>query len=172
VAAGEFRSRLSKDKRGSSHRPVRLMVGASGPRFSGRPMPPLELNDSEMSMLLTLSAPIDQRLRPQFLQEVAQRARGEATGRRDWRGFGAPHGAHGSEALFRFASAWRKQVSAGLGHCSPSCRTKARGRSREEFVDLVSRQNLLDDEKVAQRFEKGKTGISGNFRAGRSVKGH
>jgi hypothetical protein len=34
-------------------------------------MPPLELNDSEMSMLLTLSAPIDQRLRPQFLQEVA-----------------------------------------------------------------------------------------------------
>jgi hypothetical protein len=35
-------------------------------------MPPLELNDSEMSMLLTLSAPIDQRLRPQFLQEVAQ----------------------------------------------------------------------------------------------------
>jgi hypothetical protein len=35
-------------------------------------MPPLELNDSEMSMLLTLSARIDQRLRPQFLQEVAQ----------------------------------------------------------------------------------------------------
>jgi hypothetical protein len=38
-------------------------------------MPPLELNDSEvseMSMLLTLSAPIDQRLRSQFLQEVAQ----------------------------------------------------------------------------------------------------
>jgi hypothetical protein len=34
-------------------------------------MPPLEPNDSEMSMLLTLSAPIDQRLRPQFL-EVAQ----------------------------------------------------------------------------------------------------
>ena len=34
-------------------------------------MPPLKLNDSEMSMLLT-SAPIDQRLRPQFLQEVAQ----------------------------------------------------------------------------------------------------
>ena len=35
-------------------------------------MPPLELNDSEMSMLLKLSARIDQRLRPQFLQEVAQ----------------------------------------------------------------------------------------------------
>jgi hypothetical protein len=49
---------------------------------------------------------------------------------------------------------------------------EARGRSREEFVDLVSRQNILDDEKVAECFEKGKTGISGNFRAGRSVKGH
>jgi MT-A70 len=36
---------------------------------------------------------------------------------------------------------------------------EARGRSREEFVDLVSRQNILDDEKVAECFEKGKTGI-------------
>lgn len=35
-------------------------------------MPPLELNDSEMSMLLTLSAPIDQRLRPEYLAAVAQ----------------------------------------------------------------------------------------------------
>ena len=48
-------------------------------------MPPLELNDSEvseMSMLLTLSAPIDQRLRSQFLQEVAQEleASGQAGG--------------------------------------------------------------------------------------------
>jgi hypothetical protein len=34
-------------------------------------MPSLELNANEMSMLPTLSAPIDQRLRPQFLQEVA-----------------------------------------------------------------------------------------------------
>jgi hypothetical protein len=51
-------------------------------------------------------------------------------------------------------------------------RPQARGRSREEFVDLVSRQNILDDEKVAECFEKGKTGISGNFRAGGSVKGH
>jgi hypothetical protein len=49
---------------------------------------------------------------------------------------------------------------------------EARGCSREEFVDLVSRQNILHDEKVAECFEKGKTGISGNFRAGRSVKGH
>jgi hypothetical protein len=49
---------------------------------------------------------------------------------------------------------------------------EARGRSREEFVDPVSRQNILDDEKVAESFDKAKTGISGNFRAGRSVKGH
>jgi hypothetical protein len=33
---------------------------------------PLQLNDDEMSVLLTLAEPIDQRLRPQFLQEVAQ----------------------------------------------------------------------------------------------------
>jgi hypothetical protein len=49
---------------------------------------------------------------------------------------------------------------------------EARGRSREEFVDLISRQNILDDEKVAECFEKGKTGISGNLGAGGSVKGH
>jgi hypothetical protein len=49
---------------------------------------------------------------------------------------------------------------------------EARGRSRDEFVDLVSCQNIVDDEKIAKCFEKGKTGISGNFRAGRSVKGH
>jgi hypothetical protein len=34
---------------------------------------------------------------------------------------------------------------------------ETRGRSREEFVDLVSRQNILDDEKVAECFEKGKS---------------
>jgi hypothetical protein len=34
-------------------------------------MPPLQLNDEEMTVLLTLAGPIDQRLRPQFLQEVA-----------------------------------------------------------------------------------------------------
>ena len=49
---------------------------------------------------------------------------------------------------------------------------EARGRSRDEFVDLVSRQNIVDDEKVAECFEKGKTGISGNLGAGGSVKGH
>ena len=31
---------------------------------------PLQLNDEEMHLLLTLAAPIDQRLRQQFLQEV------------------------------------------------------------------------------------------------------
>jgi hypothetical protein len=35
-------------------------------------MPPLQLNDEEMNVLLTLAGPIDQPLRPQFLQEVAQ----------------------------------------------------------------------------------------------------
>jgi hypothetical protein len=33
---------------------------------------PLQLNDSEMSLLLSLSAPLDQQRRPQFLEEVAQ----------------------------------------------------------------------------------------------------
>ena len=35
-------------------------------------MPRLQLNDDEMTVLLTLAGPIDQRLRPRFLQEVAQ----------------------------------------------------------------------------------------------------
>jgi hypothetical protein len=35
-------------------------------------MLPLELNDEEMSVLLSLSAPIDQQQRPQFLLDVAQ----------------------------------------------------------------------------------------------------
>ena len=38
-------------------------------------MPPLQLNDEEMNVLLTLAAPIDHRLRPQFLQEVAKSLR-------------------------------------------------------------------------------------------------
>ena len=33
---------------------------------------PLHLSDEEMDVLLGLAAPIDQRLRPQFMQEVAQ----------------------------------------------------------------------------------------------------
>jgi hypothetical protein len=32
----------------------------------------LQLNDDEMSVLLSLAGPIDQQRRPQFLQEVAQ----------------------------------------------------------------------------------------------------
>jgi hypothetical protein len=42
-----------------------------GPSLEDAPMPPLQLNDEEMTVLLTLAGPIDQRLRPQFLQEVA-----------------------------------------------------------------------------------------------------
>jgi hypothetical protein len=34
-------------------------------------MPPLQLNDEEMTVLLTLAGPIDPQLRAQFLQEVA-----------------------------------------------------------------------------------------------------
>jgi hypothetical protein len=32
---------------------------------------PLQLNDEEMSVLMSLAGPIDQQPRPQFLQEVA-----------------------------------------------------------------------------------------------------
>jgi hypothetical protein len=35
------------------------------------PMPSLQLSDDEMSVLMTLAGPIDQALRPKFLQEVA-----------------------------------------------------------------------------------------------------
>ena len=35
------------------------------------PTPPLQLNDNEMSVLMSLAGPIDQQRRPQFLQEVA-----------------------------------------------------------------------------------------------------
>ena len=42
------------------------------PSLRGRPMPPLQLNDEEMNVVLTLAGPIGQQLRPQFLQEVAQ----------------------------------------------------------------------------------------------------
>ena len=42
---------------------------------------PLSLTTEEMDLLLTLAGPIDQRLRPQFLQEVAQEI--EASGQAD-----------------------------------------------------------------------------------------
>jgi hypothetical protein len=48
---------------------------------------PLQLNDEEMNVLLSLAGPIDQRLRPQFLQEVAQEL--EASGQA-----GGPGGVH------------------------------------------------------------------------------
>jgi hypothetical protein len=43
---------------------------------------PLHLSDEDMDLLLTLAGPIDQALRPQFLQEVAQEleASGQAGG--------------------------------------------------------------------------------------------
>lgn len=48
---------------------------------------PLHLSDEEMDLLLGLARPIDQRLRPQFLQEVA--AELEASGQA-----GGPGGVH------------------------------------------------------------------------------
>jgi hypothetical protein len=43
---------------------------------------PLQLNDDEMNVLLSLAGPIDQQRRPQFLQEVVQEleANGHAGG--------------------------------------------------------------------------------------------
>ena len=79
-----------------------------------------------------------------------------------------PNGPRGGGLLFaELSDEVRRSTAEFIWRC-----LKPRGRSREEFVDLVSRQNILDDEKVAECFEKGKPGISGNFRAGRSVKGH
>ena len=50
---------------------------------------PLQLNDDEMSVLMSLAGPIDQQRRPQFLQEVAQELEVKRQGRRDRRGVGA-----------------------------------------------------------------------------------
>jgi hypothetical protein len=46
-----------------------MFVGPSS--LYGLPTMPLELNDNEMTLLLSLSAPIDQSLRPEFLRAVA-----------------------------------------------------------------------------------------------------
>jgi hypothetical protein len=61
---------------------------------------PLHLNDDEMNVLLSLAGPIDQRLRPQFLQEVAQELEANAAGRGDRRGPGASAGAPDSAQIF------------------------------------------------------------------------
>ena len=63
-------------------------------------MPPLQLNDEEMIVVLTLTGPIDQQLRPQFLQEVAQELKAERQAGGDRRGLGASRRARGSTALF------------------------------------------------------------------------
>jgi hypothetical protein len=62
-------------------------------------MPPLQLNDEEMNVVLTLAGPIDQQLRPRFLQEVAQEL--EATRQAGEIGEGSVSlGAPDSAALF------------------------------------------------------------------------
>ena len=102
---------LSKARVPSRILAVRLMVGTPGPRSRDRPMPRLELNDSEMSMLLTLSAPIDQRLRSQFLQEVAQEP--EAKGHAGEIGEGSVHRvARTVQRRFSIRLSLAKQVSA------------------------------------------------------------
>ena len=50
---------------------------------------PLQLSDDEMSVLMDLAGPIDQHLRPQFLQEVAQEI--EAKRQADEVGEGSVH---------------------------------------------------------------------------------
>jgi hypothetical protein len=52
-------------------------------------MPPLQLNDDEMNLLLVLAAPIDQRLRHEFLAAVA--AELEAGGQAGAVGIGSVH---------------------------------------------------------------------------------
>ena len=71
---------------------------------------PLQLSDDEMSVLMSLAGPIDQRLRAQFLQEVAQEL--EATGRRGRPGFGASAGAHDSAQIFRSAQSAQRLARA------------------------------------------------------------
>jgi hypothetical protein len=52
-------------RRGLDRTAVRLSVGGPWPSLRGCPMPPLQLNDEEVNVLLTLAGPIDHQLRPQ-----------------------------------------------------------------------------------------------------------
>jgi hypothetical protein len=74
---------------------------------------PLQLNDDEMSVLMSLAGPIDQRLRPQFLQEVATSLRR-------------------SDRPARSARAqcigWRARFNGSIG-IRLNCRTRARWRA-------------------------------------------
>jgi hypothetical protein len=74
---------------------------------------PLQLNDDEMSVLMTLAGPIDQRLRPQFLEEVAQ----ELEAKRQ------PAKSERDQCI-----GWRVRFNGSIG-IRPSCRTRARWRA-------------------------------------------
>ncbi len=64
--------------RGASSPAVSIASSVSDPTPGASPNMPLHLNaTTEMNVLLSLAGPIDQRLRPQFLQEVAQELRGQ-----------------------------------------------------------------------------------------------
>ena len=57
----------------STRRPLAVGARLASSVVTPHPEPPmpLQLNDEEMSVLMSLAGPIDQQPRPQFLQEVA-----------------------------------------------------------------------------------------------------
>jgi hypothetical protein len=81
----------------------RRVVISGRPYARSRPNMPLQLNDDEMNVLLSLAGPIDQQRRPQFLQEVAQEL--EASGQTRRPGRRAPRRPRGSAQIFRSAAA-------------------------------------------------------------------
>ena len=68
----------------STRRPLAVGARLASSVVTPHPEPPmpLQLNDEEMSVLMSLAGPIDQQSRPKFLQEVAQEleASGQAGG--------------------------------------------------------------------------------------------
>jgi hypothetical protein len=60
-------------ERPSARRPLAVGARLASSVVTPHPEPPmpLQLNDEEMSVLMSLAGPIDQQRRPQFLQEVA-----------------------------------------------------------------------------------------------------
>jgi hypothetical protein len=68
----------------------------SGATPHPEPPMPLQLNDEEMSVLMSLAGPIDQQRRPQFLQEVAQELEVKRQAGEVGEGLGASPGASDS----------------------------------------------------------------------------
>lgn len=72
---------------------------------------PLQLNDEEMAVLMDLARPLDQQLRPQFLQDVAVEL--EAARQAGQIGKGSVHRVGRTIQLFRFAGS---SASRNTGH--------------------------------------------------------